>query len=116
MVQLAQRNLQRVGLPASLCQANVEKMPYPDEHFDTVVNTMAFSGYPDGEKAMAEIHRVLRTHGRIVMIDVGYPQDGNRIGKALTGLWECTGDVTGLTGQMRRCDAHRSAIAASPSL
>jgi ubiquinone/menaquinone biosynthesis C-methylase UbiE len=93
MLQLAQRNLQRVGLTANLCRANVEKMPYPEEHFDTVVNTMSFSGYPDGDKAMAEIHRVLQTHGRVVMIDVGYPQDNNRIGNALTGLWKRTGDV-----------------------
>lgn len=93
MVRLAKRNLERVGLTANLCRANVERMPYPGEHFDTVVNTMAFSGYPDGERAMAEIRRVVRTHGRVVMIDVGYPQSGNPIGNALTNLWKFAGDV-----------------------
>jgi len=29
-------------------QADVEALPYPDESFDTVLNTMAFSGYPNG--------------------------------------------------------------------
>lgn len=93
MVRLARANLERDGITANLCQANVEEMPYPDEHFDTLVNTMSFSGYPDGEKAMAEIHRVLRPGGRVVMIDIGYPRDGNRIGNALAGLWKYTGDI-----------------------
>jgi ubiquinone/menaquinone biosynthesis C-methylase UbiE len=93
MVALARRNLRRAGVTADLRQANVEALPYPDEHFDTVVNTMAFSGYPDGEKAMAELHRVLQPRGRLVMIDVAYPGDGNRLGSALAGLWRRSGDV-----------------------
>jgi ubiquinone/menaquinone biosynthesis C-methylase UbiE len=93
MVALARRNLRRAGITAELRQANVEALPYPDARFDTVVNTMAFTGYPDGEKAMAELQRVLRPHGRVVMIDVGYPRDGNRLGSALAGLWKRSGDL-----------------------
>jgi hypothetical protein len=54
---------------------------------------MAFSGYPNGQRAMSELHRVLRPQGRIAMIDVGYPRDGNRLGCTLTGLWKRSGDV-----------------------
>lgn len=93
MVALARRNLRRAGIAAELRQARVEALPYPDGHFDTVLNTMAFSGYPDGQRAMAELHRVLRPRGRVVMVDVGYPIDGNRLGSALADMWKLTGDV-----------------------
>lgn len=93
MVAIAQRNLRRAGVTAELRQANVESLPYPDGQFDTVVNTMAFSGYPDGRRAMTQLHRVLRRRGRLVLIDVGYPHDGNRLGSALVGVWRRAGDV-----------------------
>ncbi|RDH78072.1 class I SAM-dependent methyltransferase [Mycolicibacterium moriokaense] len=93
MVAVARRNLDRAGTHAELLRANVEKLPYPDDSFDTVVNTMAFSGYPDADRAMSELRRVLRPGGRIVMVDIGYPRDGNRIGRALVEAWKRTGDV-----------------------
>jgi ubiquinone/menaquinone biosynthesis C-methylase UbiE len=72
---------------------NVEDLPYPDAFFDTVVNTMSFTGYPDAAKAMSELSRVLRPGGRLVMIDVNYPSDGNRVGTAIANLWKGTGDL-----------------------
>jgi ubiquinone/menaquinone biosynthesis C-methylase UbiE len=93
MVAIAQRNLRRAGVTAELRQANVEALPYPDGQFDTVVNTMSFSGYPNGQRAMTQLHRVLRRRGRLVLIDVGYPHDGNRLGTALVDMWKRAGDV-----------------------
>lgn len=93
MVAIARRNLRRAGVTARLRQANVEALPYPDGQFDTVVNTMAFSGYPNGQRAVTQLHRVLKPQGRLVLIDVGYPDDGNRPGTALAGMWERAGDV-----------------------
>ena len=93
MVAIAKRNLRRAGLDAELRQANVEDLPYENDRFDTVVNTMAFSGYPDGARAITELHRVLRPGGRLLIIDVANPADGNRIGNALVDLWKRLGDV-----------------------
>lgn len=93
MLELARKNVRRAGVAAELRIANVEALPYPAGYFDTVVNTMAFSGYPNGNQAMAELHRVLRPGGRIVLIDVGNPPDGNWRGSALLGIWKRTGDV-----------------------
>ncbi len=93
MVAIAQHNLHRAGVTAQLRQANVQDLPYPDGHFDTVVNTMSFSGYPNAQQAMTELHRVLRRQGRLVLIDIGYPDDGNRLGCALVGMWKRSGDV-----------------------
>ena len=54
---------------------------------------MAFSGYPDGHRALAEMLRVLKPDGRLVLIDVGYPTDGNRLGTWLTRCWMLSGDL-----------------------
>ena len=93
MVAIARGNLDRAGVHAELRQANVESLPFADDRFDTVVNTMSFSGYPDGARAMSELRRVLRPGGRLVLIDVNYPSDGNRLGTALVGMWKRSGDL-----------------------
>ncbi len=93
MVEVGRRNLERAGIDADLRQGNVESLPYPDDSFDTVVNTMAFSGYPDAARAMGELCRVLRPGGRLVMIDINYPNDHNRLGTFLVNAWRRSGDL-----------------------
>jgi ubiquinone/menaquinone biosynthesis C-methylase UbiE len=93
MVQTARKNLKRAGVSACLRQGDVESLPYEDESFDSVVNTMSFSGYPDGAKAMGEMHRVLKEGGRLILIDVNYPSDGSWLGTVLVNLWKLTGDI-----------------------
>jgi len=88
MARTARRNLREAGLSAELQRADVGAIPYQGDVFDTVVNTMAFTGYPDGKAALSEMRRVLRPNGRLVMIDVGYPRDGNRPGTFITNLWK----------------------------
>jgi len=93
MVATAQKNLNKLGIKAALRQGTVEALPYEDACFDTLVNTMAFTAYPDGRKAMAEMHRVLKPGGRIVMVDINFPQDANRWGIMNAKLWAALGDV-----------------------
>ncbi len=93
MVSIAMKNLQQVRLSASLRQGTVEDLPYENGFFDTIVNTMAFSGYPDGTKAMSEMLRVLSSNGRLVLIDINYPSDRNWFGMRLTRCWQLSGDI-----------------------
>lgn len=83
LIETARRNLAKSGVRAELQRGSVEALPYPDGTFDTVVNTMAFTGYPDGPAAATELARVLTPGGRLVLIDINFPQDGNRRGTAL---------------------------------
>lgn len=90
---IAQQNLKKVGAQAHIQQADIEHLPYPNERFDTVVNTMAFTGYPDGVKALAEIWRVLKPNGRFILVDIDYPKDRNWLGVQTTRLWAALGDI-----------------------
>jgi len=93
MVEITNKNLRRAGLSADVQQADVEALPYADETFDTVLNTMSFSGYPNGRTALVEMSRVLKPGGNLVLIDVGYPDDENKVGTLLTELWRRSGDL-----------------------
>ncbi len=90
---VTQQNLQKAGARAQIQQADVEHLPYPTASFDTVVNTMAFTGYPDGIKALNEIRRVIKPNGQFVLVDIDYPKDQNWLGVQTTRLWAGLGDI-----------------------
>lgn len=100
MAYIAKRNLQQWGKTADLQQADVYHLPYASHSFDTLVNTMAFSGYPDGKAALTEMSRVLKPGGKLVMIDIDYPKDRNRLGMALTRFWIASGDIIRDMGEL----------------
>ncbi len=93
LAQIAKVNVEAHRLHADLQIANVEALPYADETFDTLINTMSFTGYPDAHLALSEMRRVLKTGGRLVMIDINYPTGGNRLGVFLTRVWQYGGDI-----------------------
>lgn len=97
LLEIAQRNLNKRNLgtakKARLVRGNVEDLPYRDAYFDTVIVTMAFSGYPDGHRAMAELKRVLKTGGKLVMVDVNFPNNLNCWGMSAAKLWQMAGDI-----------------------
>ncbi len=93
MVEIAQKNLNGAGITADLRQGNVEWLPYADESFDSVLNTMAFSGYPDPIRALSEMTRVLKKDGSLILIYVNYPADGNWPGTRMADCWKYLGDV-----------------------
>ena len=62
----AHNKMKKINIKAHLTQGNVEALPFPDNTFDTVINTMAFTGYPNEEKAMSELKRVLKKDGSLL--------------------------------------------------
>jgi ubiquinone/menaquinone biosynthesis C-methylase UbiE len=93
MAATARQNLKKSGHEAQLQVADVAALPYPDQLFDSLVNTMSFTGYPDGLKAMSELWRVLKPGGRLILIDINYPANQNRLGTALARLFASLGDI-----------------------
>lgn len=92
MCRLARQRMRRANQSPLITRGSVFTLPYADNTFDTVVSTFAFSGFPDGPDAMREMVRVTRPGGRVVLIAIGLPPDGNRLGIFLARLWERMGD------------------------
>ena len=93
MIEITKRKLEKKSLSASISKGNVENLPYANNTFDTVINTMAFTGYPNGEKALDEMKRVLKKNGKLLLMDFDYPSNRNIIGYSLIKIGEIYGDV-----------------------
>lgn len=80
-VDLSQRMVERAQGVAALFPngrvqfgtGDAEALPYSDESFDAVTNTLSFHHFPNPQLALREIHRVLRPGGVLVMVDVAPP-------------------------------------------
>jgi ubiquinone/menaquinone biosynthesis C-methylase UbiE len=48
---------------------DVERLPYDNNSFDVITCSHSFHHYPDKERAIAEMHRVLRPDGHLMIID-----------------------------------------------
>ena len=54
---------------AAVVEASAEHLPFPDESFDTAVVTFVLCTVPDPATALAEIRRVLRPGGRLLLAE-----------------------------------------------
>jgi ubiquinone/menaquinone biosynthesis C-methylase UbiE len=93
MCRHTKRRLSKAGLPQRLTRGDALHLPFPASSFTTIVSTFTLSGLPDGERALSEMARVLRADGRVVLLGIGIPSDGNWLGTKLARLWESMGDV-----------------------
>lgn len=49
--------------------SDAQALPFDDASFDTVVCTLGLCGFPDHRLAIAEMHRVLRPQGTLLLLD-----------------------------------------------
>lgn len=85
MLRQARERITARGVKATLLIGDALNLPFADASFDCLVNTDAFSLYPDREKAMGEFFRVLKPGGRMVLMEINPPKQGEP-GTAM-GLW-----------------------------
>lgn len=69
MLDIARKRSTELGRRAALQQANAQELPFDDDTFDTVVCTFGLCTIPDHVKAIAEMARVLRPGGRLILVD-----------------------------------------------
>lgn len=69
MLAIARDRAHRLGIHADLVEADAEALPFADASFDTVVCALALCTIPDHAKAIAEMARVLRPGGRLLLLD-----------------------------------------------
>ena len=69
MLEIARMKAEELGLVADLREGDAQELPFPDASFDTVVCTLSLCNIPDDRRAVAEIRRVLRPRGRLLLLD-----------------------------------------------
>lgn len=69
MLELARKRAQQLGLDVDLRVADAHKLDFADDHFDTVAVTLVLSTVPAFRRAAAEVHRVLKPGGRLLVLD-----------------------------------------------
>ncbi|MEA5550005.1 class I SAM-dependent methyltransferase [Anabaena cylindrica UHCC 0172] len=69
MVRLARQN-NRHRPRLIYLEGNAESLPFTEGQFDAVFNTISFLHYPQPEKVLSEIARVLSPGGRFYLVDI----------------------------------------------
>jgi demethylmenaquinone methyltransferase/2-methoxy-6-polyprenyl-1,4-benzoquinol methylase len=74
----ARRKLHRKGLEprADLVLGDAQQLPFPDRAFDAVSMGFGIRNVPDRSRALAEMARVTRDRGRIVILELTNPGSG----------------------------------------
>ncbi|MDF1561285.1 MAG: methyltransferase domain-containing protein [Bacteroidales bacterium] len=68
MLKLAEENSRVAGYDStriSFCQLDAESLPFEDNCFDAVITGMSFGLFPDQEKAVREMYRILKPGGLV---------------------------------------------------
>lgn len=69
MLAIARDRARTLGRDADLREASAEALPFLDSSFDTVVCTISLCNIADDRVAIAEMYRVLRPGGRLILLD-----------------------------------------------
>jgi len=69
MRERLRRRVSRLGRDAEVLDAAADRLPCPDESFDTAVVTFALCSVPDEQAALSEITRVLVPGGRLLFLE-----------------------------------------------
>jgi SAM-dependent methyltransferase len=71
MSRLAQKRIQESAIDVDQRLLRSEHLPFAEGTFDCVVSTFTLCSIPDVSRALAEVHRVLRTGGRLLFLEHG---------------------------------------------
>ena len=72
MIAAAQRRIEIASIQLQLIEAQVERLPFDDGIFDRVVAVTVLCFVCDAERAIAEMTRVLKPGGQLVIGELGY--------------------------------------------
>jgi ubiquinone/menaquinone biosynthesis C-methylase UbiE len=62
-------SVQQASAASDIRVGDAQALALPDAAFDTVVCTLSLCAIPDERRAIAEMERVLRAGGRLVLLD-----------------------------------------------
>lgn len=70
--QMITKAHKQLGNQARLKIADVHSLPFPDNTFDYVVSTESFHHYYDQSLALAEMKRVSKKGGKVIVVDINF--------------------------------------------
>lgn len=99
MVQQLRPRAERERPGTAVIAAPAERLPFDDASFDAVVTTLVLCSVTDLDRAIAEMRRVLRTDGQVIVVE-----HVRADGRALTvqKIWEPAQKVIGRNCHMTR--------------
>lgn len=93
MLARARRRARRLGMPTIVFeQADIGRLPYPDATFDTIVATCVFCSVADPIAGLAELARVVRGDGEVLLVEHVRPRSrplgwlADRLNPVIVGL------------------------------
>jgi ubiquinone/menaquinone biosynthesis C-methylase UbiE len=74
MLAIADARAKELGRQIEFREGDAQELPFADAEFDSVVCTFSLCNIPDVERTIAEMKRVLRPEGRLILVDhIGSP-------------------------------------------
>ncbi len=77
---------EKLGEQADIRLGDSEELPWEDNSFDVVVCINAFHHYPNPQKALNEMHRVLKQEGLLILADPWLPSPAIQLTNLLIRL------------------------------
>jgi ubiquinone/menaquinone biosynthesis C-methylase UbiE len=71
MLRIARQRAARLGLCATFHVMDAEHLAFPDQYFDTVVDTLALCTFPDPLAVLREMARTCKPEGRLLLLEHG---------------------------------------------
>jgi SAM-dependent methyltransferase len=88
MVERAKANLNQMKLPnVSFYQASAEQLDFPPEGFDVAISNGVLNLVVNKERALAEIYKVLKPGGRLMLADQVLAGDPPQSIKGMVASW-----------------------------
>ncbi len=94
MGRLAGARLARAGLTVPLVHGRVQDLPFAAEQFDTVLSQFPTSFILE-PAALASMARMLKPHGRVIILPEGHLTGGGAVRRFLDWLFRITGQRPG---------------------
>ncbi|QBI53057.1 class I SAM-dependent methyltransferase [Streptomonospora litoralis] len=69
MLDQARERAEALGREVELREGEAHALPFPDGSFDTLVCTLGLCSVPDEREVIAEMYRVLRPGGQLLLLD-----------------------------------------------
>ena len=88
MIERANKNLNQMKLPnVSFYQASAEQLDFPPEGFDVAISNGVLNLVVNKERALAEIYKVLKPGGRLIVADQVLTGEPPQSKKGMVASW-----------------------------